>query len=517
MMRTLTLLIFITACLSGFGQLIKFDKENITPAGVTEIGGVGYYNDQLYLLLPANIRYVGKTAVASESKSIAQKYRVWDIFLVNDSTGELENVSKTWPTPDASPNGFCIVDDTTVVYSNNKSQLVSNNPIFNTLVGKVNNSKYHFTDPAWDNQHKQLYFASERPGGKGGMDVWHIETEGSNPGLPVNAGSINSTANELSPTLPNDTILLFVSNRKNNSYDIQMYDQTKEQIVATDNTPGINEFFTIAPHKGLLYYIATANKKQSLWKGSWTNIRQENIEQIAPAQTKEIPIVEKQPEPELVKPAEIPTDDPDFRLTNYFGLAKYDLTPLMKDSLNKIAEMLNQNPTLNIVICGHASPDGPENLNMMLSYYRANEAYKWLLSKNVTTNRIFRIYGGEYLYTDSVQARMFSIFPVKEAELPKQTVVIPKNMLGDESKLYPQYKTDSDETDYWRFILQKQLPVDEQSLILLPVKDIHYVLKGETIYSLAKQFGSTPEKVIKANNMKDESMQHGSILFLPGK
>jgi outer membrane protein OmpA-like peptidoglycan-associated protein len=86
----------------------------------------------------------------------------------------------------------------------------------------------------------------------------------------------------------------------------------------------------------------------------------------------------------------VSVEDTDFRIDNYFGVAKYTLTPMMQDSLNKIADMLQKDPSLSIVICGHSSPDGPEDLNMKLSSLRANEAYKWLQGKGVATSRIFR-------------------------------------------------------------------------------------------------------------------------------
>lgn len=516
-MKAFILLLFIAVCLGGFCQSVQSEREEITPRGVTEIGGTGYFNEQLYLLLPANIRYGTKTAETSESKTISQKYKVWDIFQLDQSTGDLENMSKKWKTTDASPNGFCLINDSTVVYTNNKSQLISNNPFFNSLFKKVNNSKYHFSDPCYDTYRKRIYFASDRPGGAGGMDIWYIETEGSNAGLVVHEENLNSPMAELSPSLPNDSLVIFVSNNNSRSYDIMVYDFTDKKIRPIKETPGENEFFTLSPRRGVLYFVSSNGKKQSLWKGTWSIRRIENIENIAPVIVEEIALPVVLPEPEMVKIEEISSEDPDFRLTNYFGLAKYDLTPLMKDSLDKIASMLELNPSLNIVICGHASPDGPDNLNMMLSYYRATEAYKWLLSKGVNTERIFRIYGGEYLYSDKVSSRMFSIFPVNETGLPNQTVVVPASAMKDLNTIYPLFGTDADEIDYLRFILKKQLPVDDQTLLLLPVKDIHFVKKGETVYSISNKYGSSIDRIKDANNLKDGSVLNGKLLLIPGR
>jgi hypothetical protein len=98
-MKVFTLILFIVVCLSGFSQTVNFKREDITPYGVTEIGGAMFFNDSIYLLIPANIRYGGKTAETSESKLISSKYKVWDIFKLDQTTGILENRSKKLPHP----------------------------------------------------------------------------------------------------------------------------------------------------------------------------------------------------------------------------------------------------------------------------------------------------------------------------------------------------------------------------------------------------------------------------------
>jgi flagellar motor protein MotB len=515
-MKTSVLLLLLTLYLSSFGQLVTIDKKNITPGNVTEIGGTGYFNDTLYLLLPGNIRYNGKIAEASESKSISQKYRIWDIFKLDETTNNLENMGNKWNINDASPNGFCIVNDSTVVYTNKKSQFISNQPEFNRLISKINNSNYQYTDPAWDDRNKRLYYSSNQPGGKGGMDIWYFETEGEKTGEITNVEKLNSSLNELSPTLPNDSLILFVSNKNGKQYDIAVFDNLKKEILKSTETLGANEFFTLSPIKGSLYYITPTPTSTLLWKGNYLIKETEPIATIVPATIQKIEVkIEPEPTPELIKQPEAATEDPNFKLTNYFGLAKYDLTPMMKDSLDKIASMLIENPMLSIVICGHASPDGPEGRNMMLSFSRANEAYNWLLKKGVKAERIVRVYGGEYLFNGVIEARMFSIFTIEENDLPKQLAIVPANMMGSAAQLYPIYNTDSDETNYWRFTLNKYLPVSDEQLLLLPVNNLHYVVKDETLYSLSIKYEITIKRMMDANGLKNESVAVGMALFIP--
>jgi hypothetical protein len=60
-----------------------------------------------------------------------------------------------------------------------------------------------------------LYFASNRPGGQGGLDIWYsVRGETGSWGDPVNFAEVNSPANELCPMAHrNDRTFLFVSAR----------------------------------------------------------------------------------------------------------------------------------------------------------------------------------------------------------------------------------------------------------------------------------------------------------------
>jgi peptidoglycan-associated lipoprotein len=58
-----------------------------------------------------------------------------------------------------------------------------------------------------------LYFVSDAPGGMGGKDIWFVELDGNNWGVPQNMGpQINTTADEMFPTAHPDGSLYFSSN-----------------------------------------------------------------------------------------------------------------------------------------------------------------------------------------------------------------------------------------------------------------------------------------------------------------
>ncbi|MCC7301048.1 MAG: OmpA family protein [Bacteroidia bacterium] len=77
----------------------------------------------------------------------------------------------------------------------------------------VNVDGYRSMNPSLNFEEDKIYFASDRPGGKGKMDIWYCSLdENGNPGTPVNLGSnINSSENEVSPFYSSKTTTLYFS------------------------------------------------------------------------------------------------------------------------------------------------------------------------------------------------------------------------------------------------------------------------------------------------------------------
>lgn len=82
-------------------------------------------------------------------------------------------------------------------------------------LGNAVNSPYWESQPALSSDGKLLFFASERPGGYGGKDLWVSQFSKSNTWAPaINLGqTINSAADEISPFMhANGSTLFFASN-----------------------------------------------------------------------------------------------------------------------------------------------------------------------------------------------------------------------------------------------------------------------------------------------------------------
>lgn len=114
-----------------------------------------------------------------------------------------------WPTSPGTPLGFVGVYSTWSPAVRLETGDAPADPAFNT--------EFLEGCPMTSRDGKTFYMASNRPNGKGGIDIW-VSTRGgdSEPwGLPVNAGEpVNSEYNDFCPTIDRDGHrLFFVSNR----------------------------------------------------------------------------------------------------------------------------------------------------------------------------------------------------------------------------------------------------------------------------------------------------------------
>lgn len=76
-----------------------------------------------------------------------------------------------------------------------------------------NDDEFSCAHPTLSADGTQLYFASDRPGGFGGMDIWVVKKNGNYWGEPENlGGDVNTSANEVFPFIHNSGNLFFASN-----------------------------------------------------------------------------------------------------------------------------------------------------------------------------------------------------------------------------------------------------------------------------------------------------------------
>lgn len=79
----------------------------------------------------------------------------------------------------------------------------------------------------------------------------------------------------------------------------------------------------------------------------------------------------------------------------YFDFGKATLKEESKEVLDRIVEVMNENPTLEIELSGHTDSQSSAGFNQKLSQQRADEAKNYIVSKGISESRIVAVGYGE--------------------------------------------------------------------------------------------------------------------------
>lgn len=82
----------------------------------------------------------------------------------------------------------------------------------NNKAFQYNNNEYDVAHPALSVDGNNLYFASNKPGGKGGMDIYRTTKTGGSWSEPINMTDWNTEGDEMFPSITNEGIIYFSSN-----------------------------------------------------------------------------------------------------------------------------------------------------------------------------------------------------------------------------------------------------------------------------------------------------------------
>ena len=257
-------------------------------------------------------------------------------------------------------------------------------------LGEHINSKQKDTQPCFSSDGKYLYFASNRKGGYGGLDIWKTEVGYNNYGSvsfkePENLGpTINTKYNEMSPFIHTDNLTLyfasdghigmgnydlFISRRsdienewmtpKNLGYPINTYKKENSLIVSSDGKTA--------------YYASDVSgfgKEDIFWFELPENIQAEHIADF------ELEIITRKAGEEVV-------------LKNVqFDHNSYTLRTSSFIELHKLIAYLHKDNSLKISIEGHTDNVGDTEENKLLSENRAKTVYDYLLEKGVSPSQL---------------------------------------------------------------------------------------------------------------------------------
>jgi len=201
------------------------------------------------------------------------------------------------------------------------------------------------------------YFASDRAGGFGGLDLYQFEMpESIRPNLVTYLkGKVYDNATKKALSARFELIDLETGNVITRSYSDE---QTGEYLVCL---PSNKDYALNVSHKGYLFY----SDNFTLTDGT----------AIEPFE-KNVPLNQLKIGESVV-------------LKNvFFETAKFDLKDKSKIELDKLSEFLRDNSSLKIELGGHTDNVGDKKLNLTLSKNRANAVFDYLVRKGIKEDRL---------------------------------------------------------------------------------------------------------------------------------
>lgn len=205
---------------------------------------------------------------------------------------------------------------------------------------------------------KLAFFASDRPGGYGDLDLYSFE-------LPVTVRPQYTTYLK--------GIVYDAKTKKPLEARFELIDLKSGEVVVTSfSNPGNGEFLVaIATNRD---YALNVNKKQYNFYSKNFNLTEKKGDT----------------DPFLMDVPLIPIDMPEVvRLDNvFFDLDKSSLRPESKVELDKLYAFLMNNPSIKIQLNGHTDNRGDKAHNLKLSEERAKSVVRYLVEKGIEQSRL---------------------------------------------------------------------------------------------------------------------------------
>jgi peptidoglycan-associated lipoprotein len=406
-----------------------------------------------------------------------------------------------------------------------------------------------------------LYFVSDMPGGYGGNDIWVCKNEGGNWGAPRNLGRpINSSADELYPFIRDNGSLYFASDRKGGIGGLDIYKAQRNASAAWEvenmkypinssaddfaihfqagNEKGM---FTSSRRKGNddIYRFDYVPLRFAL-KGKVVNDNNtKNVENfsvhVVSSDGEQVDVkgnsegkfeVELKPDLEYIvmvsaegylngkhlmntlglkksrnfkttirmKPIEQPIELPNI----FYDFGSHELREESKEALNGLVETLNDNPKITIELGSHSDFVGSEEVNKEISQKRAQSVVDYLIDHGIYWDRLIAQGYGESKprQIDSTLAAQYNFLKIGDVLTEKKISTLSKDNreIANQINRRTEFKVIS--TNYKPGPNSKKRPTGDQMGNTL-VKDLNKIQGAFYTIQLGMFRKSVQPKVLK--------------------
>jgi outer membrane protein OmpA-like peptidoglycan-associated protein len=278
------------------------------------------------------------------------------------------------------------------------------------LLSRTINTKFDEVSPYITPDGSVLFFCSNAFAGKGlgGMDVYYSELkkekgwqEPQSLGYPI-----NKTRNDINYYISSGDKRFYSSLTDNNSYDLFEVEgggfdfeslAASTDVVTVTNEMGVTQLLEtekkVEKEVEVTQVVETevekekeveVNKPVSEAENKEVKVSDVNVDNLTEAERKELVEKVKKYLAEQLATSE----SVKFKVV-YFDFNKSNLNLLSLNELKLLVEFLGEHPETKIEIAGHGDNKGSWQTNLGLSNKRAKEVYDFLMSNNVSPDRMF--------------------------------------------------------------------------------------------------------------------------------
>ena len=289
-----------------------------------------------------------------------------------------------------------------------------------------------FAHPAISPDGNWLYFVSDMPGGKGGLDIWRVRITGGGLGGVENLGEpINTPGDEMFPTFrPNEgphNRGFFSSNRGDGRGWDHIYSFELPEVVQTVKgwVYEMDGYELPAAEVFMVGDDGTNLKLSVKGDGSFEQVVDPGVNYIMLATCKgylnhrvelHVDSVDQSEEHTLQFP--LPSIRVPVLIDNiFYDFDKATLRPESKTALDDLVKLLNENPNVTIELSAHTDYKGRAEYNKRLSQRRAESVVAYLTEHGIARDRLTPVgYGKEKPKT--VRKKMLERYPwLKEGDV----------------------------------------------------------------------------------------------------
>ncbi len=298
-------------------------------------------------------------------------------------------------------------------------------------LGSNINTKYWESHACLSKDGRKLYFASNRNGGVGEMDLYVSElTSEGIFGPAKNITELNTELNEDTPFITLDGKRLFFSSQSYinmGGYDVFVSELENNNKWSVPENMG----YPISTTDDDLFYYPVKNNQVALcsridksgfggmdiYEIQFPHVADESLAELQPEETvtlvdtfdsvaKEAGVTIEEEDKTQVATLRAHYDSSKTEITKpevepvvteirtvelkpvFFGFDKSSLSEESKKELNTVLKLLTSYPVIRVEITGYTDPLGPENYNLLLSEKRAKIVYNYLVEGGINPDRL---------------------------------------------------------------------------------------------------------------------------------